>query len=98
MLLYSRRFIVWLSAFLVVLLVYLINSRLSRPIPSIEMSGEDASLMVGVDVNGVDPNSAAGMIDGVGVETMRNVRLIKLNKAKEVEREFGFAEVLAKDG
>ena len=95
MLLYSRRFTIWLVSFLVVLVVYFIYNRLSRtpPIPT------DASMTPAGQLADVcDSNGKVGMVGDVGVGVVKNARYTTLNAQKQVEREFGFQELLHQDG
>ena len=95
MLLYSRRFTIWLVSFLAVLVVYFIYNRLSRtpPIPT------DASMTpVGQLADVCDSNGKVGMVGDVGVGVVKNARYTTLNAQKQVEREFGFQELLHQDG
>jgi hypothetical protein len=95
MLLYSRRFTIWLVSFLAVLVVYFIYNRLSRtpPIPT------DASMTPAGQLADVcDSNGKVGMVGDVGVGVVKNARYVTLNAQKQVEREFGFQELLHQDG
>jgi len=95
MLLYSRRFTIWLVSFLAVLVVYFIYNRLSRtpPIPT------DASMTAAGQLADVcDSNGKVGMVGDVGVGVVKNARYTTLNAQKQVEREFGFQELLHQDG
>ena len=95
MLLYSRRFTIWLISFLTVLVVYFIYNRLSRtpPIPT------GASMTpAGQLANVGDSNVSIGKVGGVGVGIVKNARYTTLNAQKQVEREFGFQELLHQDG
>ena len=95
MLLYSRRFTVWLVSFLAVMVIYFIYNRLSRT-PLIVESGSRQIVEPAADV--CDSNSKVGMVGEVGVGVVRNARYITLNAQKQVEREFGFKELLHQDG
>ena len=95
MLLYSRRFTIWLVSFLVVLVVYFIYNRVSRtpPIPteaSITPAGQLADMC--------DSTGRVGMVGDVGVGVVKNAHYTTLNAQKQVEREFGFQELLHQDG
>ncbi|MGA2323217.1 MAG: hypothetical protein ABSG22_05155 [Sedimentisphaerales bacterium] len=95
MLLYSRRFTIWLVSFLAVLVVYFIYNRLSRtpPIPT------DASMTPAGQLADVcNSNGKVGMVGDVGVGIVKNARYTTLNAQKQVEREFGFRELLHQDG
>jgi len=95
MLLHSRRFTIWLVSFLAVLVVYFIYNRLSRtpPIPT------DASMTPAGQLADVcDSNGKVGMVGDVGVSIVKNARYTTLNAQKQVEREFGFEELLHQDG
>ena len=95
MLLYSRRFTIWLVSFLAVLVVYFIYNRLSRTptIPTDTMLTPAGQL---ADVR--DSDTSVGKIGGVGVGGIKNARYTTLNAQKQVEREFGFEELLHQDG
>jgi hypothetical protein len=95
MLLYSRRFTIWLVSFLAVLIVYFIYNRLSRtpPIPT------DATITPAGQLADVcDSNVSVGKVGDVGVGIIKNARYTSLNAQKQVEREFGFQELLHQDG
>jgi hypothetical protein len=95
MLLYSRRFTIWLMSFLAVLIVYFIYNRLSRtpPIPT------DITITPPVQLADVcDSNTSVGKVGDVGVGSIKNARYTTLNAQKQVEREFGFQELLHQDG
>ena len=95
MLLHSRRFTIWLVSFLAVLVVYFIYNRLSRTptIPTDTMLTPAGQL---ADVR--DSDTSVGKIGGVGVGGIKNARYTTLNAQKQVEREFGFEELLHQDG
>jgi hypothetical protein len=95
MLLYSRRFTVWLVSFLAVLVIYFIYNRLSRT-PQIVESGSRQIVEPAADV--CDSNSKVGMVGEVGVGVVRNALYATRNTQKGVEREFGFKELLHQDG
>jgi hypothetical protein len=95
MLLYSRRFTIWLVSFLAVLVIYFIYNRVSRtpPIPTdiyITPAGQLADVC--------DTNTSVGKVGDVGVGVIKNARYTTLNAQKQVEREFGFQELLHQDG
>ena len=92
MFLNSRKFNVWLVSFLVVLVIYFIYNRFSRT-PSMGGKG-----VVGPAVDVYDYNGGVGMVGGVGVGMVKNVHYTTLNAQKQVEREFGFEELLHQDG
>jgi len=95
MLLYSRRFTIWLVSFLAVLVVYFIYNRVSRT-PTIPT---DASMTPAGQLADVcDSNGKVGMVGDVGVGVVKNARYTTLNAQKQVEREFGFRELLHQDG
>jgi hypothetical protein len=95
MLLYSRRFTIWLISFLAVLVVYFIYNRLSRtpPIPN-DITMTPAGQLADV----CDSNTSVGKVGDVGVGVIKNARYTTLNAQKQVEREFGFQELLHQDG
>ena len=95
MLLHSRRFTIWLVSFLAVLVVYFIYNRVSRtpPIPT------DASITPAGQLADVcDSTGRVGMVGDVGVGIVKNAHYTTLNAQKQVEREFGFQELLHQDG
>jgi len=95
MLLYSRRFTIWLVSFLAVLVVYFVYNRLSRTptIPTDIMLTPAGQL---ADVR--DSNTSVGKVGDVGVGIIKNAQYTTLNDQKQVEREFGFEELLHQDG
>ncbi|MGD0571403.1 MAG: hypothetical protein ABSB11_00110 [Sedimentisphaerales bacterium] len=95
MLLYSRRFTIWLVSFLAVLVVYFIYNRLSRT-PSIPT--DIMTTPAGQLANVRDSNVNIGKVGDVGVGIIKNAHYTTLNAQKQVEREFGFEELLHQDG
>ena len=95
MLLYSRRFTIWLMSFLAVLVVYFIYNRLSRtPLIPTDIMTTPAGQLADV----CDSIVSVGKVGGVGVGLIKNSRYTTLNAQKKVEREFGFEELLHQDG
>ncbi len=95
MLLYSRRFTIWLVSFLAVLVVYFIYNRLSRtPLIPTDIMTTPAGQLANVR----DSNVNVGKVGDVGVGIIKNARYTTLNAQKQVEREFGFEELLHQDG
>jgi len=95
MLLYSRRFTVWLISFLAVLVVYFIYNRLSRTPAIVENSSRQIAEQA-ADV--CDSNDKVGKVGEVGVGVVKNARYTTLNAQKQVAREFEFEELLHQDG
>jgi hypothetical protein len=95
MLLYSRRFTIWLVSFLAVLIIYFLYNRLSRipPIPT-DITTTPAGQLADV----CDSAGSVGKVGDVGVGVIKNARYATLNDQKQVEREFGFQELLHQDG
>jgi hypothetical protein len=95
MLLYSRRFTIWLVSFLAVLVVYFLYTRLTRtPTIPTDITTTPAGQLADVR----DSNASIGKMGGVGVGIIKNARYTTLNDQKQVEREFGFQELLHQDG
>ena len=95
MFLYSRRFNVWLVSFLAVLVIYFIYNRLSRtPLIATSDSRQPAELVM----DACDSNDKVGKVGVVGVGEVKTFRYVTLNSQKQVEREFGFEELLHQDG
>jgi len=95
MLLYSRRFTIWLVSLLAVLVVYFIYNRLSRT-PFIPTGASMTPAGQLTDV--CDSAGKVGKVGDVGVGVVKNARYTTLNAQKQVEREFGFQELLHQDG
>jgi hypothetical protein len=95
MLVYSRRFTVWLVSFLAVLVIYFIYNRISRTPAIVENSSRQIAEQA-ADV--CDSNDKVGKVGEVGVGVVKNARYTTLNAQKQVEREFGFEELLHQDG
>jgi hypothetical protein len=95
MFLHSRRFSVWLLSFLAVLVIYFIYNKLNTT-PMITTNNSRQPARTAVDV--CDANAGVGMVGDVGIKTVRNARYTRLNPQKQVEREFGFEELLHADG
>ncbi len=95
MLLYSRRFTIWLVSFLAVLIVYFIYNRLNRTptIPTDIMTTPAGQL-----ANVRDSNVSVGKVGDVGVGIIKSARYVTRNAQKQVQREFGFEELLHQDG
>jgi hypothetical protein len=83
MLLYSRRFTIWLISFLAVLIVYFVYNRLSRtPTIPTDITATSAGQLADV----CDSNTSVGKIGDVGVGVIKNARYTTLNAQKQVER------------
>jgi len=91
----SRRISVWLVSFLAVLMIYFAYNRLSRT-PPMPVSSKRPQIVQVPDV--CDINGKVGMVGDVGIGVAKNVRYTTLNAQKQVEREFGFEELLHQDG
>jgi len=96
MFLHSRRISVWLVSFLTVLVIYFIYNRLSRT-PEITATSAVPEGTLQLPEN-YDANTITGKVGNVGVGTAKNVRYTKVNAQKQVEREFGFEQLLHMDG
>jgi hypothetical protein len=92
-----RRFNVWLISLTVILAVYWVYSRINRT-PQIGVERTAPVRDVAGDVNAGDANGQVGMIGDVGVGGVRGATYIKYNERKEVERVFGFANLVHKVG
>jgi hypothetical protein len=96
MFLHSRRISVWLVSFLIVVMLYFIYNRLSRTPAITTTSAVPAGMQLPTE--GYDGNTITGRVGNVGVGTVKNVRYTKVNQQKQVEREFGFEQLLHQDG
>lgn len=95
MLLYSRRFTIGLVSFLAVLVVYFIYNRLSRtPLIPTDITMTPAGQLADV----CDSNVNVGKVGDVGVGIIKSARYVTRNAQKQVQREFGFEELLHQDG
>lgn len=95
MLLYSRRFTIWLLSLLAVLVIYFVYNRISRtPFIPTDMMTTPAGQLADV----CDSQGNIGKVGGVGVGIIQNARYSTLNAQKQVERDFGFKELLHQDG
>jgi hypothetical protein len=95
MFLHSRRVSVWLVSFLTVLVIYFIYNRLSRTPEIATISAVPAGTLQPPDYGG---DTITGKVGNVGVGTAKKIRYTKLNAQKQVEREFGFEQLLHQDG
>ncbi|MGD0077381.1 MAG: hypothetical protein ABSB91_02005 [Sedimentisphaerales bacterium] len=79
-----------------VLVLYFVYNRVNRT-PAITT---DSAVPAGTQqaAEAYDANTITGKVGNVGVGTAKNVRYTKLNPQKQVEREFGFEELLHQDG
>jgi len=94
----SRKFAVWFISLMVLLVIYLFYSWLSRTPRIVIDTGKDFNETVAVgDVN-QSPNSPFGKIGDVGVRTVQKARYEHLNDDKQVDREFGFERLLHEAG
>lgn len=92
----SRKLIIWSISLAVVLAVYLLYNRLNETTPiEIDTAGQTVT-----DSNAGDFEGEIGMVgDKVGVGTIKKAVFIDLNKkTKEVERKFGFEQLIHKEG
>jgi hypothetical protein len=90
----SRKFFIWFVSLAVVLAVYLLVTRLNET-PSFDI---DTGVETITDANVGGADKGVGTIGDVGVGTIQKARYTHLNKEKQVDREFGFEELLHKDG
>jgi hypothetical protein len=90
----SREIYVWLISLVLVLLVYLLYSKISQT-PRIDIDRGTGTL---ADSNVGQLDSEVGMIGEVGVGTVRKAKYIHLNEKKEIDRVFGFEKLLHKEG
>jgi hypothetical protein len=93
-----RKFLIGFISLAVVLVAYLLYSRVSKT-PPID-TGPGAEFIDSVaDSNAGGPDSGIGKIGDVGLGPVRKARYITLNpKTKEIEREFGFEKLLHEAG
>ncbi|MGA2091980.1 MAG: hypothetical protein ABSH16_01040 [Sedimentisphaerales bacterium] len=79
-----------------VLVLYFVYNRVNRT-PAITTN---SAVPPGIQqpAESYDANTITGRVGNVGVGTAKNVRYTKLNPQKQVEREFGFEELLHQDG
>jgi len=92
-----RRFNVWLISLTVILAVYWVYSRINRT-PQIEVERTaPVSESLG-DANADDANGRVGMIGDVGVGGVRGAIYFRYNEQKEIERVFGFENLVHKVG
>ena len=88
-----RKFFIWLISLGVVFAIYLLVTRLGD-IPEINIDASDKSADVIGDSNIDQPGGEIGKISNVGVGTIQKARYVDLNKDKQIEREFGFENLL----
>ncbi len=93
----ARRFYVWLGSLLVVMLVYLLYTRLTHT-PPVQSDLAETYGPVETDANATEQTETIGMVGDVGVGRVRNAKYQTLNEQKELEREFGFEELLHESG
>ncbi len=88
-----RKFSVWFVSFIVIVSIYILYSLFNQtPVIKIDRPAEQLDEIT-------DFNSTGGMIGDVGVKAANVARFIDLNEdTNEVEREWGFAKLLHKDG
>ncbi len=84
-----------LVSFLAVLIVYFIYNRLSR---TPEIPAGITTTPAGQLADVCEMNSQIGKVGEVGIGAIKNARYTVLNDQKQVEREFGFQELLHQDG
>ncbi len=89
----SRKFFIWLISLAVVLGVYLLYSLISRT-PPIDIETADHLKEHPADSNIGWTGGEVGSIGGVGVEELKGAKFLHRNRDKEVDREFGFEELL----
>lgn len=92
----SRKLIIWSISLVLVLVIYLLYNRLNETKPiEIGTAGQPVA-----DINTGEFDSDIGMVgDKVGVGPVKKAVFIDLNKkTKEVERKFGFEQLIHKQG
>jgi len=90
-----RKFYIGFISLAAVLVIYLLYSRVNKT-PPIDTGAGFIDTVADSNVGGLD-GERVGMLGDVGVGTMRKAEYITLNEdTKEIEREFGFEELLHK--
>lgn len=93
----ARRFYVWLGSLLAVMLVYLLYTRLTHT-PPVQSELAETYGPIEDDANAPEQTETIGMVGDVGVGKVRNAKYQTRNEQKQLEREFGFEELLHKSG
>jgi len=76
-----------------VLAIYLLYAHISRTLPIGDDSGSEFAGS-DIDSNAGGPDSKIGRVAGVGIAKLAKPKFLHRNKNKEVDREFGFEELL----
>ena len=93
-----RKLLVWLVSLTVVLGVYLLYGRIAET-PPIDFDTAAEFADSGSDANVDELSSEVGMVGDVGIGKVKKARFTTINKhTSEIEREFGFEELLHKQG
>src|SRR3989304_8071558 len=89
----SRKFFIWLVSLGAVLVVYLLYSLISKT-PLFDIDTEYRLKENLADSNVGWTSGEIGTIGDVGVGGLKGAKFLHRNKDKEVDREFGFEELL----
>lgn len=92
-----RKVFVWLVSLSVVLVLYLIYNYVAET-PEIKIDRGEKAADIVADVNLGRGEGEVGKIGAIGVEVVRNAKYVHRNENKEIDREFGFAELLHEEG
>jgi len=89
----SRRLLIWLITLAVVFALYLLYGQWSKRAP-VDIRPIEEYAYTSADSNAGEFEGEIGKIGGVGVSTLKKTKFLHRNKNKEVDREFGFQELL----
>ena len=89
----SRKLYIWLISLGAVLVIFLLYSLLSKT-PLADVESQDQLEEVVADSNFGWTGGEVGSIGGVGVEGLKGATFLHRNQNKEIDREFGFEELL----
>jgi len=92
-----RRLLIWLVSLTLVAAAFMLYRRLSRS-ENVDFAVDDQYSQYVVDTNNNQSGADAGIIGGVGVNTLKMARWTDSSDDRTVRRVFGFAELLHKNG
>ncbi|MHC4727578.1 MAG: hypothetical protein ACYS17_10160, partial [Planctomycetota bacterium] len=92
-----RKFYIGVISLAVLLIIYLLYSRLGTTIPP-DIARQDEFMITVIDSNVTDFENQVGTIGEVKVGTVQDARYVTRDKDQQVERIWGFKRLLHKSG
>jgi len=92
-----RRLLIWLVSLTLIAAAFMLYRRLSKS-ENVDFAVDDQYSQYVVDTNNNQSGADAGIIGGVGINTLKMARWTDSSDDRTVRRVFGFAELLHKNG